>query len=153
MTTEAKKSPSLFPTTMRELLSPSRFFNTDLFDWGNDVFNSRLTLNVPSVNIAENDDNYQIEVAAPGLEKKDFKIDVDDHHITISAEKEIESKDKKKNYTRREYAYNSFSRSFRLPENSEPGKSSAVYENGVLKITMPKKEVTATKPGTQIEVR
>ena len=91
-------------------------------------------------------------MAAPGLERKDFKVEVENGMLCISSEKEEESKEEKKNYTRREYSYNSFSRSFTLPDNSLPDKINAKYENGVLHITLPKKEVTVQKLAKEIKV-
>ena len=132
----------------------------DLFDKGNFLSPRFLSSNgdldfannVPSVNITENEKEYKIEMAAPGLERKDFKVEVENGVLCISSEKEEESKEEKKNYTRREYSYNSFSRSFSLPDNLVPDKINAKYENGVLNITLPKKEVKASKPIKEIKV-
>jgi len=98
------------------------------------------TTTVPSVNIIENDDAYKISLAAPGLKKGDFKIDVEGNMITVSSEKEEEKEEKQKRYTRREYSYSSFSRSFTLPAEVNQDKIEAVYEDGVLKLVLPKKE-------------
>ncbi|MFN7329841.1 MAG: Hsp20/alpha crystallin family protein, partial [Bacteroidota bacterium] len=95
---------------------------------------------------------YQIELAVPGLQKKDFKIEMENDVLTISAEKEEEKNEKENGYTRREYAYNSFSRSFTMPENFKLDKIDAKYVDGILKITVPKKEVTPMKPKKEIAV-
>ncbi|MBI2270945.1 MAG: Hsp20/alpha crystallin family protein [Bacteroidetes bacterium] len=136
----------------------SDFFNTrtvlpGVFDLDTDLidFNGG-SLVVPGVNIVENEKDYKVELAAPGLERKDFKVELDNNVLTISAEKEEEKKEEKKNYKRREFSYNSFSRSFTLPENSLTDKIDAKYENGVLRLTLPKKEVTVSKPAKEIKV-
>jgi HSP20 family protein len=100
---------------------------------------------IPAVNIVQSDKNYAVEVAAPGLKKNDFKIEVEDGILTISAEKEEEKEDKNKRYTRREYSYNAFSRSFVLPDNVKATDVKAQYEDGVLRINVPKMQVEAKK--------
>ena len=149
MTTLSKRE-SLLPTWASDLFGTGKFFDPRLFDFDSDGFD--FAKRVPSVNITENAEEFKIEMAAPGLERKDFKVEVENGVLCISSEKEEESKEEKKNYTRREYSYNSFSRSFTLPENSLPDKINAKYENGVLNITLPKKEVTVSKPAKEIKV-
>jgi HSP20 family protein len=144
------KRDNLFPTWSNDLFDTGRFLSPRLFDFGSDAFD--FANRVPSVNITENEKEFKIEMAAPGLERKDFKVEVENGVLCISSEKEKESKEEKKNYTRREYSYNSFSRSFTLPDNSSPDKIDAKYENGVLNITLPKKEVTVSKPAKEIKV-
>ena len=144
------KRDNLFPTWSNDLFDPGRFLSPRLFDFSGDAFD--FANRVPSVNITENEKEFKIEMAAPGLERNDFKVEVEDGVLCISSEKEKESKEEKKNYTRREYSYNSFSRSFTLPDNSSPDKIDAKYENGVLNITLPKKEVTVSKPAKEIKV-
>jgi HSP20 family protein len=141
--------PFRWPTITSELLEPGFF--PRLFD-GNDFIGSDWAVNVPSVNVIENTDHFKIELAAPGLEKKDFKISMDNGMITISAEKTEEKKEDKENYMRKEFSYNKFTRSFRLPENCMTEKIDARYENGVLRLMLPKKEVVATKPVKEIKV-
>ena len=97
-------------------------------------------MNVPAVNITEHKDEYQVSLAAPGLKKDDFKIDVDGNMLTISSEKEENKEEIDKRFTRKEYSYSSFSRSFTLPEEINKEKIEAKYEDGVLKISMPRKE-------------
>lgn len=100
---------------------------------------------VPAVNVAEDEKKFEIEFAAPGMRKEDFKIHVDNGMLTVSAEKEEEKEEKKKNYTRQEYSYNSFSRSFSLPENAKEDDIKARYENGVLKLDVAKKSIAVSK--------
>lgn len=97
-------------------------------------------LNVPAVNITESDNEYSVTVAAPGLTKSDFNIDVEGNMLTISSEKEENKEEKDARYTRKEYNYSSFSRSFTLPEEVNKEKIEAKYEDGVLKLALPKKE-------------
>ncbi|PSR15341.1 MAG: hypothetical protein DA408_03465 [Bacteroidetes bacterium] len=97
---------------------------------------------VPAANIVENEKNYTLELAIPGVSKKDLKIEVDNNMIRISSEKEESRETSEKNYTRREYSFNAFSRSFRLPDNVDPEKVAANYNNGILTV-----EITKTKPG------
>ncbi|HEU4904229.1 MAG TPA: Hsp20/alpha crystallin family protein [Flavisolibacter sp.] len=96
--------------------------------------------NVPAVNIKENSDNYTVSLAAPGLKKEDFKIDVEGNMLTISSEKEETKETKEETFSRREYSYNSFSRSFTLPEDVKLEAIDAHYQNGELMIVLPRKE-------------
>ena len=100
---------------------------------------------LPAVNVSESDKSYDIELAAPGMRKNDFKVKVENGVLTISAEREEEKKEKEKNYTRREYNFNSFSRSFTLPENAKEDDIKAQYQDGVLKLTVAKKAVAVSK--------
>jgi HSP20 family protein len=124
----------------------------DFFRPWNEWFdNSALlgrVMNVPAVNITEQKDDYLVSLAAPGLKKEDFKIDVDGNMLTISSEKEQSKEEKDKKFTRREYSYSSFSRSFTLPEEVNKEKIDARYEEGVLKISLPRKE-EAKKPSAK----
>jgi HSP20 family protein len=107
---------------------------------------SRTTL--PAVNISEDEKGFGVEVVAPGFKKEDFRIKVDDDVLTISAENKQESKEGNgREYSRREYSYSSFTRSFRLPENAKDDAISARYENGILHLQIPKtaRETKATK--------
>ncbi len=98
---------------------------------------------IPAVNIKEENDKFVLEMAAPGLKKDDFKINLDNYQLTISAETKDEKKEKEDNYTRREFIYNSFSRSFTLPKTIDIEKIRADYKNGVLNLVLPKKEEEA----------
>lgn len=111
------------------------------------------TMNVPAVNITEQKDVYVVSLAAPGCKKEDFKIDVDGNMLTISSEKEESKEEKDKKFTRKEYNYSSFSRSFTLPDEINREKIEAKYEDGVLKISLLRLE-EAKKPGaTSISVK
>jgi len=105
----------------------------------------------PAVNVEETDKEYRIEVAAPGLEKEDMHVSVDDGVLTIKAEKKVEHEDRKDNYIRREFGYNSFSRSFTLPEEVNAEKISAKHKNGVLHIALPKAEVKVA-PAKEVKI-
>ncbi len=99
---------------------------------------------IPAVNIKENDKNFEVEVAAPGMNKKDFKVEVENNVLTISAETKEEKEEKKENYSRKEFSYESFERSFTLPQDIvDADKIKAKYDNGILKIEIPKKEEKA----------
>ena len=127
----------------------SDFFDNDRFfdsDW-------LKKQSLPAVNVKETDKNFEIEVAAPGLSKKDFKITVDNGVLTISSEKKEEKEQKEKDYTRKEFSYSSFSRSFTLPENVNEDDVKANYENGLLKLDVAKRVITQTKDKKAIEVR
>lgn len=97
-------------------------------------------MNIPAVNITEHKDDYRVSLAVPGMKKDDFKIDVEGNMLTISSEKETTKEDKDKKFTRKEYNYSSFSRTFTLPEEINKEKIEAKYEEGVLKITLPRRE-------------
>ena len=102
---------------------------------------------MPSVNIRETNDNYEVEVAAPGMDKKDFKITLDGNLLTISSFKQQSSEETEDRYTRREFSYQSFQRSFQLPKDVvDQDKISARYENGLLNLSIPKKEEAKKAP-------
>ena len=109
-------------------------------------------ISMPPVNVTEEKDAYSIEVAAPGKSKKDFKIEVENGVLCISSEKEESTEEEKDNYTRKEFSYSSFSRSFWLPENVTADDIKANYRNGILNITIPKKEVAKEPSAKTIEI-
>lgn len=117
------------------------FFNADNFFDNNWL--KRWEKDFPAVNIAENEKKYSVEVVAPGFQKGDFKLKVDDDMLTISGESKTENKENGngKEYTRREYSYNSFTRSFQLPDNVKDDSISADYKDGILSIELPKSKV------------
>lgn len=141
-----RRNGNLFPSLMTDLLDTERFFDTDL------VLPTSTKSFIPSANITERDKDFLIELAAPGMAKKDFKVELENNTLTISSEKEEKHEDKKDGVSRKEFSYNSFSRSFRLPENSKADKIEAEYENGILKVAIPKKEVTVSKAKKEIAV-
>lgn len=136
----------MLPTIIRRknYATPSffdEFFNDSYFP-GLFDFDSKSNDSVsPAVNVEETDKEYRIEVAAPGLEKEDINVTVDDGVLTIKAEKKLKNEESKNNYIRREFGYTSFSRSFTLPEEIEVERISAKHKNGVLNVTLPKTEV------------
>ena len=99
----------------------------------------------PAVNVMENENNYEIDVAAPGLKKEDFKIEVENGILTISAERKTEHESKDNRFTRREFSYSSFSRSFALPENTDENAIEAKYNDGILKLTINKTQPEPSK--------
>jgi len=128
------------------------FFSRELFNWGNNNFSSTSTT-VPAVNIKETADAFEVEVAAPGMEKKDFNITLDGNVLTISSAKEHKEEKKEHNYTRREFSYQSFRRSFELAKDVvDEDKINARYENGLLHLTIPKKEEAKQKGPRTIQV-
>lgn len=119
------------------------FFDEFLSPWNGWFDNGGLpgrSLKVPAVNITEKKDNFLISLAAPGLQKSDFDIAIDGNILTISSEKEEKTEEKEAKYTRKEYSYSSFERCFTMPDDVSKEKIDARYEDGVLKIELPKKE-------------
>lgn len=114
---------------------------TDVFDsiFNDSFISDRLTTKVPAVNIAETENDFHIELAAPGLNKQDFKINLDKYILSVSAEKKMEHEENKR-YNKREYSYSSFVRSFTLPETANQESIDAEYVDGILKIRVAKKE-------------
>ncbi len=148
--TLARLSNDWFPTFPSLV---NRFFEGDLMDWNNENFaGSNSTL--PAVNVKENDNEYLIEVAAPGLKRSDFKVNYDNGRLTISSEKRVEHEEKDgEKVTRREFSYQSFQRSFTIPETTVAvDKITAKYEDGILHITLPKREEVKPKPAKEIKI-
>ena len=136
--------PTLFDNGWME-----KFFNAPL----DEFFNYGKVINIPAVNVTETEKEFKLCVAAPGLEKKDFKIEALDEMLTISAEHEKEVKEEKDGrFNRREYNYSSWTRSFTLPENCNFNKIEAEYKNGELKILIPKMEVKEPKKIKSISI-
>ena len=127
------KKVERFPYLFEDFFRPWNEFVKTGEGWGKPLI-------VPAVNITENKDNFIVLMAAPGLKKDDFYINVEGNLLMISCEKEEIREDNGQEYTRREFNYTSFSRSFSLPEEVLPEKIDAIYEDGVLKLTLPKKE-------------
>lgn len=124
------------------------FFNKDLPAVFSSNFNSGITL--PKVNIRENKDSYFVDMAVPGLKKEYFQIDLDNQILSISAElEEIKEQDE---YVRREFGYDSFKRSFSLPETVNENKIKAEYSDGILSIHLPKKDEAKQKPARTIKI-
>lgn len=133
-------------------LFPSFFDDFVGRDWFNE--GSRGTT-LPAVNIRESGDDFTVELAAPGMKKNDFHVELDDQVLTISYEKEMKNdeKDAEGHYTKREFNYSSFERTFTLPKSVAQDKIKGEYKDGVLTLTIPKKEESRNKPSRLIEIK
>jgi HSP20 family protein len=134
--TLAKRGETV-PSLFNDLFRPwESFFDTN----GGSLLPAFGTINIPAANIIENKDHYEVNLAVPGMKKEDFNIDVEGNVLTISAEKEEKKEEKDERYSRKEFSYTSFSRSFTLPDWVNKDKIDASYENGLLKVNLPKTE-------------
>lgn len=150
MSNLARTSSSYFPAPFSIF---DDFFNKDLFNWTNQNHSGGNTL--PAINITETNDDFCIDVAAPGMSKDDFKIQLDNGLLVIKGEKkhQNEQRDNQGNLVRKEFNYQNFTRSFNLHQESViPDQISAKYENGILKLCIPKTEEAKTKPVKEIEI-
>ncbi len=130
-----------------------RLFENDMFDWTTRNYSSTNTT-LPAVNIKEDENGYEVEMSVPGFDKNDFKIELNNSLLTISSDKKVENESKEGQcFTRKEFSYQSFSRSFTLPRIVDGEKIEAKYENGILTVMIPKKEDSKPKPIKQIEIR
>jgi len=147
-----KRNKSLLPSFSR-FWDDDDFFNRSLTNWGVSNFSDSGTT-LPAVNIRESEDSYDVEMAAPGMKKEDFKIELDNNVLTISSEKTEEYEDnEKEKYSRKEFSYQSFQRSFNLPkEVVDEEKIKAHYRDGVLHLTIPKREEAKQKPPRKIQI-
>ena len=129
------------------------FFNQDLFNWGSSNFSDTNTT-IPAVNIKETAENYEVEVAAPGMTKKDFKVELDGNALTISSERSHQKEEREdERYSRKEFSYQSFQRTFTLQkEVVDIDRIQAKYENGLLQLLIPKKEEAKQKPPRLIQI-
>jgi HSP20 family protein len=143
-------SGSLLPTLFNDFFNDP-FFGGSLSNLPGSLFTGAINQG-PSANIEETNNEYIIELSAPGLKREDFKIDLEDGLLTISSEKEDEKSETKKNFRRREFSYSSFNRSFSLPENVLEDKIDARYSDGILHVTIPKKEATIKRPKKEIKI-
>lgn len=143
---------AMIPMMRRRSTLPSivdEFFGDDLW---NRFFDDTESVTVPSVNIKEGKDEYAIEVAAPGFDKKDFRIDLNNNVLEISSEKEVKEENKDEKVMRREFRYSSFKRTFTLPDTVDTEKIKASYKDGILSISVPKKDEAKVKPTKQIAI-
>lgn len=124
------------PATFSSLID--RFFNESLARTGGSVF-------TPKVDVIETETAYEVQVAVPGLNKEDFKIEINDNYLTVSGERKLSNEKKDKNFHSIETQYGSFSRSFTLPENVDGSKINAKYNNGILELVIPKDEKKVLK--------
>ena len=132
----------LFPSLLDE------FFGT-----GFPLTTSSARAQVPSVNIVETDTAFEVAVAAPGKTRKDFNVELDDHVLTVSSESTHKDENKTAQFTRREFTFDSFQRSFRLPETIDTSAINATYDNGILTIDLPKLQEAIPEPKKQIEIK
>jgi HSP20 family protein len=147
-----KEIKTMLPNTRRRAGFP--------YDWdnffGNDLMRSAAgetrKSTVPAVNIMEEEDKFMLEFATPGMKKKDFKIELHNDVLTVSSDRKEEKEEEKDNYSRREFHYQSFCRSFSLPESADTEKIEAKQENGVLNIIIPKKEESLEKGPRSIDI-
>jgi len=134
---------------------PSVFDDMFKNDWlGGTTGVNRVGTSIPAVNIQETEDSFKVEVAAPGKAKEDFKIELDKDLLTISSEQRSENEVSENGgkYTRKEFSYSTFKRSFSLPDSVDSEKIGAAYNNGVLEITLPKREEAKVQPKRMIEI-
>ena len=138
-----RRNPGTLPSLLDEFFKP---------DWFGGM--EGMNANVPAVNISESETGFELEVAAPGMKKEDFNIEVDNNVMTISNERtsETSEEDKDKNFSRREFYYAAFRRSFNLPETVNTEKIKASYNDGILNIEIPKKEEALPKPKRMIKI-
>ena len=125
------------------------FFGKDLL---NELYTPAFSGSVPAVNVVENTEGFKIEVAAPGLQKSDFKLNVEKNQLTISAQKEVKEEENNGKYTRQEFKYSSFQRTFTLPNTVDSEKIAANYADGILSVALPKREEAKEKPAREIEI-
>ena len=150
MKTLVRQNATLFPS-LPSLLED--FFNREWAD--SSLANQSFAATLPAVNVREDNDQFTIDVAAPGMRREDFRVELDNNVLTISSHQEDkrEEQNDARNYTRREFSYQSFQRSFSLPENKVEGdKIAARYVDGILQITVPKKEEAKVRPVKQITI-
>jgi HSP20 family protein len=141
------KASERMPTVFDDFFKPwNEWFENGGSLWGR-------VMSVPPVNITENKNDYMVSLAVPGMKKDDFKIDVDGNMLTISSEKEETKEEEDKKFTRKEYNYSSFSRSFTLPDEVNQEKIEARYDDGVLKLILPRREETKKVSAKQIAVK
>ncbi len=142
----------MLPTLRTRNTWPSlveEFFNGEMFP---KFFDAESRHSIPAVNILENRDEYRIDVAAPGLNKEDFRIQLENNVLNVSSEKEESREEKDERIMRKEFSYSSFNRSFTLPMTVNSEKIKATHKDGILQIVIPKKEEAREKPSREIKV-
>jgi HSP20 family protein len=144
---KSTKNVDLFPEFVTD------FFNSDRFFSPARCFGKEFEDFFPAVNIKESDKQFNIELAVPGFSKEDFKISMDGDVLNISAQKKSETEKKEEKYTRKEYSYNSFSRSFTMPANANAEAIDARYENGILMLDIAKKELPGNPNKKEIAIK
>ncbi len=139
------KNEDFAPTLFSDIFDNAKFYGKN---WLEKEFGQSL----PAVNIKETNKEFNLDLVAPGFQKGDFKINVADNVLTIGAEKEEEKNEENKKFTRKEFSYSSFSRSFNLPESADADQIDAKYSDGILKLSVPKKVETSNLPKKEIKV-
>ncbi len=140
----------MLPTITGRTFRPfylQNLFDDDFFP----VFSGRSS-SMPAVNIREDDQKFILDLAVPGMDKKDIKIDLNEDFLTISSESKNESKENGNGYQRKEFSYTSFCRSFQLPENITKDKIEASYKDGILSVTIPKAVEEKNKISRTVEI-
>jgi HSP20 family protein len=140
----------MLPMITRRSYKPflwSSLFDDDFFP----VVPNRST-SMPAVNIREDEKRFTLELAVPGIDKKDLKIDINEDVITVSSEQKVEKEENSDDFKRREFSYSSFCRSFYLPENVSKDKIEANYKDGILSVVLPKNEEEKTKLSRQVKI-
>lgn len=142
----------MLPMIRRKSFVPSfvdEFFGKDFLAG---FFEDKTGVTMPAVNILETKDEFKLEIAAPGLSRIDYSVKVENNVLTISSEKEEKKEEKETRFMRREFSYSSFSRSFTLPQSVDAEKINASYNEGILTVTIPKKEEAKEKPAREIKI-
>ena len=136
--------PSWTNEGLKNFLSSDDFFNNDFFEEDSLM---------PAMNVKEHDEDFEIEFAAPGFNKKDFEVTIDDNILNVCGEKKHEAEEKEEDFTRKEFSYNSFKRSMTLPKSVNTDQEvKATYKNGILKLNLLKKEEAKAKQPKKVEV-
>jgi HSP20 family protein len=138
--------PTISSRTFRPFYMPS-FFDDDFFP----VLNTR-TSSMPAVNIREDEKRFMLDLAVPGIDKKELKIDINEDLLTISSETKNESEESNDGYKRKEFSFSSFCRSFQIPENINKDKIEASYKDGILSVILPKAEEEKHKISRQVKI-
>lgn len=136
-----RNSNLILPSLLDEIFKP---------DWNGGIQNFNTT--IPAVNIKESEIDFKLELFAPGLKKEDFNIEIDQNTLSISSEKQTETEENNEKYSRKEFSFTSFKRTFNLPETVNFDAIEANYENGILNLRLPKKEEALPKPKRMIEI-
>ncbi|PZV83605.1 HSP20 family protein [Algoriphagus aquaeductus] len=148
MSAITKKNRGFWPHMVKD------FFGTENpFNWDEKFWFPEKSVELPSTNVIENEKEFKLELSAPGFDKSDFKIDVQDGVLSISAEKKNEIEEEKENYRKKEFSYSSIRRSFALPEEVNEEEINANYDKGILKLSLPKKSGLLSKPKMKIEIK
>jgi len=140
-----KSNENVVPFGLDNFFTDDNFFN-------NKWLERKIQNTLPAINIKENKNDFTIEFASPGFSKKDFHVNIDENVLTVSANKDSEIIEESHNFTRREFSYSSFSRSFTLPKNANPDRIDAKYYDGILKLSIPKIEQAKLLPKKEIKV-